>query len=70
MPLYEYICQDCRQQFEKLIRLTELTPAPICPICGSSKTQKQLSIAAAFGNSESRGTTTSKSSCASPGPFR
>jgi putative FmdB family regulatory protein len=70
MPLYEYICQDCGQQFEKVVRLSELAVAPTCPVCGSSETQKQLSLFAARGASESSRSIPSSSSCASSSPFR
>ncbi|HOM17555.1 MAG TPA: zinc ribbon domain-containing protein [Thermoguttaceae bacterium] len=44
MPLYEYICSNCGQQFEELVRGQE---QPICPKCGSPKVEKQLSKVAA-----------------------
>lgn len=44
MPLYEYVCQDCENRAELLIRGNEL---PSCPSCGSSQMLKQLSVVAA-----------------------
>ncbi len=40
MPLYEYACQECQQDFELLIRADE---QPACPHCGSQRLQKLLS---------------------------
>ena len=41
MPIYEYACQDCGRQFEKLVRAdTE----PECPQCHSKQLKKQLSV--------------------------
>jgi putative FmdB family regulatory protein len=44
MPLYEYTCQSCRQDFELLVRGSE---RPECPECGSPKLAKRLSVPAA-----------------------
>jgi putative FmdB family regulatory protein len=43
MPLYEFECVSCRNQFEALVR-GEATP--LCPACGSADLQRLLS---AFG---------------------
>lgn len=44
MPLFEYQCQQCEQQFETLVRGGE----PVeCPQCGSRKLEKLFSTAAA-----------------------
>ena len=41
MPIYEYACQDCGQQFELLVRSdTKLE----CPHCHSVQLDKQLSV--------------------------
>lgn len=41
MPIYEYACQDCGQQFELLVRSdTRLE----CPQCHSTQLDKQLSV--------------------------
>ncbi len=44
MPLYEYTCRKCQQDFELLIRGEE---TPECPECGSRKLERHLSVAAA-----------------------
>ena len=44
MPLYEYTCLGCHDQFELLIRGDE---APACPSCGGDKLEKQFSTVAA-----------------------
>lgn len=40
MPLYEYICQACGQTAELLVSGGR---KPVCPHCGSSRLEKQLS---------------------------
>ncbi len=43
MPLFEYECQDCRENFEKLVRIAG-TQTVECPQCGSSNTVKKFSV--------------------------
>jgi len=54
MPIYEYICVDCKSQFEKIVinRQQEIS----CPKCSSKKATIQLSVfssAIAGGSSKS-----------------
>jgi putative FmdB family regulatory protein len=44
MPLYEYVCGDCGQPSEILVRGET---KPTCPSCGSENLTKQWSVAAA-----------------------
>lgn len=44
MPLYEYLCEECKSEIELLIRGEE---TPQCSSCGSSKLAKQWSVPAA-----------------------
>ena len=45
MPLYEYVCQDCKRKTEVLQRLRE-RPLKICPHCGAKKLKKAFSAPA------------------------
>ena len=50
MPMYEYFCPECNQQFEKLIR--RVTPenaegGVACPDCSGTDTRRVLSVIAA-----------------------
>jgi len=47
MPIYEYVCADCRNRFEELIFADE---QPLCPECESANAEKQLSVFAAIGD--------------------
>ena len=42
MPIYEYACQECRHQFEKLIRNPADVPT-VCPACSKPALKKQFS---------------------------
>jgi putative FmdB family regulatory protein len=48
MPIYEYICDDCSERFEKIVinRQQEVT----CPKCSSRKATIQLSVFATAGS--------------------
>lgn len=39
MPLYAYNCLDCNNDFEQLVRASDV---PACPSCGSEKLQQQV----------------------------
>jgi len=58
MPIYEYACNDCGNQFEILVRSGD---TPACPSCHSNQLEKQLSVFATTGNS-------TKGAPAMPGP--
>jgi putative FmdB family regulatory protein len=44
MPIYAYECNTCGQQFETLVRSSEV---PSCPSCESTELTRQLSLVAA-----------------------
>ena len=47
MPIYEYLCQDCGNKFEKLVRRTEDVLESGCPSCGQKHLQQEYSTFAA-----------------------
>lgn len=49
MPIYEYACSDCGNEFEALVR-SDTTPE--CPSCRSTKLDKLLSVFATSATSE------------------
>ncbi len=44
MPIYEYVCEGCKEQFEHLLRGDE---KPACPSCGKDRLSKKFSVPAA-----------------------
>lgn len=40
MPLFEYVCGQCGERHELLVRASD---KPTCPACGSKKMEKQAS---------------------------
>jgi putative FmdB family regulatory protein len=51
MPLYEYVCDDCKRGFEKLVRTW--SESVTCPECDSTAVEKQLSSFAVQGGGPS-----------------
>ena len=47
MPLFEYVCDDCKTAFEKIVPTHQTTVA--CVKCGSPRVEKQLSVFAVAG---------------------
>lgn len=45
MPIYEYTCKDCSNEFETLVFSAEEKVE--CPQCESSSIEKQMSVPAA-----------------------
>jgi len=41
MPIFEYVCKRCKNQFEELVFGQD--EVAVCPSCGSTKTQKLMS---------------------------
>ena len=41
MPIYEYICKSCGEEFETLVRASS---TPDCPGCHSTELEKKLSV--------------------------
>lgn len=41
MPIFEYTCQDCHNEFEALVRSDTV---PECPVCHSVSLEKKLSV--------------------------
>jgi putative FmdB family regulatory protein len=39
MPIYAFNCQDCGNDFETLVRSTDV---PTCPSCSSERLQRQV----------------------------
>ncbi len=46
MPIYEYACKQCGNEFETLVRSSSV---PDCPRCASTDLEKKLSVFATAG---------------------
>ena len=63
MPIYEYVCEDCQAQFEKIVINKQQEIA--CPKCASKKASIQLSVFATANGSAND--SSAKSSTSSSG---
>ena len=68
MPIFEFMCTDCNEPFEELVRSANAVDDVDCPTCGSTHVNKMISTFA----SRVAGTGTSSfssnaSSCAPSG---
>jgi putative FmdB family regulatory protein len=43
MPIYEYICQECGERYDKFVRSRSAKIELECPSCGSGRGEKALS---------------------------
>ncbi len=43
MPLFEFVCTDCKRPFEELVRSAGVVDGVECPACGSQKISKKIS---------------------------
>ena len=50
MPILEYLCKECEQQFETIVLGTQ---QPACPSCHSTELERLLSVFAVGGKSDS-----------------
>ena len=66
MPLYEYHCPNCGENFDKLVRFSEADQMPVCPNCGAEDTRKKISAGAVIGSSSSGGSSTVSRPVSSP----
>lgn len=44
MPIYEYQCQSCSHELEKLQKLSD-SPLSLCPQCGKDELRRKISAA-------------------------
>ncbi len=56
MPIYEYVCLDCRRRVTLFFRtFSEVeTTSPVCPRCGSTHLRRRISRVAVVRSEESR----------------
>ena len=43
MPIFEFVCSQCGQPFEELVRSATAAGEVICPACGSPQVKKKMS---------------------------
>jgi putative FmdB family regulatory protein len=67
MPIYEYVCDDCGAEYERLVM--KQGTAVSCPKCASAKNTIKLSVFAAHGNGGGKANGGYSSSSSNSGPM-
>ena len=67
MPIYEYRCRNCGNEFELLRRLSESDDDIVCEKCGAKQAEKLFSTFAASGAGSDTGASASTCCQASSG---
>ncbi len=70
MPIYEFVCDSCKQGFEYFILSSRELKNISCPNCGSHQVRKVLSSFSCRSGSASKGTVGTTTSCGSSSGFR
>ena len=65
MPIYEYVCEECKNHYEKIVRGNGESVA--CPKCGSGRKALQFSVFSSPRDAGSNGTASSSVSESSAG---
>ena len=66
MPIFEYLCKDCGQAFEKLV--PRYDSSADCIHCNSENVEKQLSVFAITASSKDSAADAGCSRCGAPEP--
>ena len=56
MPIYEYVCGNCQEKFEKLVRMGASEEEIECPRCSGHEVKKALSVFSTTGASSGSST--------------
>lgn len=67
MPIYEYVCSECGERFEKFVRSMSAQSEASCPKCGSANTRKVISRFGISASGAGSGTASADTSCAPTG---
>lgn len=66
MPIFEFVCRDCGNEFEELFLSSSDDHTPECPQCQSRKVEKQMSAASFRANGIPSGSGGFKAPACSP----
>lgn len=54
MPVYIFLCQECKKEFTKILRISELEKGGVkCPHCDSEKVEQQVAAFSAVTSKKS-----------------
>jgi putative FmdB family regulatory protein len=44
MPIYEFVCEECKLEFEELVQPTRLLELMVCPACQGQHVKRKMSL--------------------------
>jgi len=44
MPIFEFVCSQCGNPFEELVRSSSSVDEVVCPVCHSTEVRKKVSL--------------------------
>jgi putative FmdB family regulatory protein len=54
MPVYVFVCQECKKEFELVLRMSERERGGVkCPKCGSEKVEQRVAAFSAVTSKKS-----------------
>jgi putative FmdB family regulatory protein len=54
MPVYVFLCQNCKKEFTRILRISEFEKGGIkCPHCGSDNIEQQMATFSAVTSKKS-----------------
>lgn len=48
MPIYEYVCLDCKKEFELIRSMSQKDAPTACPACGTENSRRKLALTVAM----------------------
>lgn len=48
MPMYDYVCLDCHNQFERIRSSSEADAPQPCPSCKGERVKRRIAVVASF----------------------
>jgi putative FmdB family regulatory protein len=67
MPIYEFMCSECKKPFEELVFSSSSTDKVDCPACGSKQVKRKMSTFSSKISGGSSLSLNSSSAACSPG---
>lgn len=44
MPIYEFVCEECKLEFDELVQPTRLLEQVVCPACHGQQVKRKISL--------------------------
>ncbi|OIN91698.1 MAG: FmdB family transcriptional regulator [Anaerolineae bacterium CG03_land_8_20_14_0_80_58_20] len=65
MPIYEYVCQSCKKEFETIRPMSQKDAAIACEKCGSEDVKRKLALFYAHSGGSAKPVTSGGGGCGS-----